>query len=161
MLEAIQRFLNLISSLYRACRSQWPCGLRRRPAAARLLRLWVRTPPGAWMTVCCESCVLSGRGLCNGLITRPEESYRLWCVVVWSTISWMRRPWPALGRRAKTQNTVHTLIINISPTKTLNKIQFMRKTKLLRFGTGVSSSGSFITKKHYTAWCDTIHTLNL
>jgi hypothetical protein len=26
--------------------------------------------------------VLSGRGLCDGLITRPEESYRLWCVVV-------------------------------------------------------------------------------
>jgi hypothetical protein len=24
--------------------------------------------------------VLSGRGLGDGLITRPEESYRLWCV---------------------------------------------------------------------------------
>jgi hypothetical protein len=24
--------------------------------------------------------VLSGRGLCNGTIPRPEESYRLWCV---------------------------------------------------------------------------------
>jgi len=31
------------------------------------------------MFVCC---VLSGRGLCDDLITRPEESYRLWCVVV-------------------------------------------------------------------------------
>jgi hypothetical protein len=30
----------------------------------------------------CECCVLSGRGLCDELITRPEESYRLWCVVV-------------------------------------------------------------------------------
>ena len=29
------------------CRSQWPRGLRRRSAAARLLRLWVRIPPGA------------------------------------------------------------------------------------------------------------------
>jgi hypothetical protein len=27
--------------------------------------------------------VLSGRGLCDGLITRPEESYRQWCVVVY------------------------------------------------------------------------------
>jgi hypothetical protein len=27
-------------------------------------------------------CVLSGRGLCDGLITRTDESYRLWCVVV-------------------------------------------------------------------------------
>jgi len=26
--------------------------------------------------------VLSGRGLCDELITRPEESYRLWCVAV-------------------------------------------------------------------------------
>ena len=26
--------------------------------------------------------MLSGRGLCNELITRPEESYRLCCVVV-------------------------------------------------------------------------------
>ena len=25
--------------------------------------------------------MLSGRGLCNELITCPEESYRLWCVV--------------------------------------------------------------------------------
>jgi len=26
---------------------------------------------------------LSGRGLCDELITRPEESYRLWCVIVY------------------------------------------------------------------------------
>ena len=26
--------------------------------------------------------MLSGRGLCDERITRPEESYRLWCVVV-------------------------------------------------------------------------------
>ena len=26
--------------------------------------------------------MLSGRGLCDELITRPEESWRLWCVVV-------------------------------------------------------------------------------
>ena len=64
------------------CRSQWPRGLKRRSVAARLLRLWVRIPPGAWMFVCCECCVLSGRGLCDQLITPPEESYRLWCVVV-------------------------------------------------------------------------------
>jgi hypothetical protein len=36
---------------------------------------------GAWMFVCLL-CVLSGRGLCDGLITRPEESYRLWCALV-------------------------------------------------------------------------------
>ena len=62
-------------------RSQWPRSLRLRSTAARLLRSWVRIPPGAWMSICCERCVLSGRGLYDELITRPEESYRLWCVV--------------------------------------------------------------------------------
>jgi len=36
----------------------WPRGLRRGSAAARLLRLWVRVSPGAWMcvvsVVCCQ-----------------------------------------------------------------------------------------------------------
>jgi hypothetical protein len=37
------------------------------------------------MFVCCECCVcVSGRGLCDGLITRPEESYRLCRVIVLS-----------------------------------------------------------------------------
>ena len=58
-----------------ACWSQWPRGLRHRSAAARLLRLWVRIPPGEWTSVCCKCCLFSGRGLCDGLITRPEESY--------------------------------------------------------------------------------------
>jgi len=34
------------------------------------------------MFVCCGCCMLSGRGLCDGLITRPGVSYRLWRVVV-------------------------------------------------------------------------------
>jgi hypothetical protein len=72
--------------------------LRRRSAAARMLRLWVRIPPGAWTFICC---VLSGRRLCDDLITRPEESYRLWCFVVCGleTLG-IRRPWPTWGRRA-------------------------------------------------------------
>ena len=44
------------------------------------------SPPGTWMSVSCECCVLSGRGLCVGLITRPEESYRLWYFWVWSLL---------------------------------------------------------------------------
>ena len=32
------------------------------------------------MPVTCECCALSRRGLCEEPITRPEESYRLWCV---------------------------------------------------------------------------------
>ena len=67
---------------YLSCLSQWPRGLKRRSTVARLLRLWVWIPPGAWIFVCCECCVLSGRGLCDELITHQEESYRLCCVVV-------------------------------------------------------------------------------
>ena len=45
--------------------------------------------------------VLWGRGLCDELIIRHEESYRLWCVVVCDLeTSRMRRPWPAWGRSA-------------------------------------------------------------
>src|SRR5215475_11704724 len=53
-----------------------------RPQAAHLLKSWVRIPPEAWIFVCCECRVLSGRGLCDELITRQEESYRLCCVIV-------------------------------------------------------------------------------
>jgi len=64
----------LMSYIYGAAAAAGP--------AARLLRSWVRIPPGAWIFVCCECRVLSGRGLCDELITRPEESYRLCCVFV-------------------------------------------------------------------------------
>jgi hypothetical protein len=58
------------------------------------------------MFVCCECCVLSVRGLCDKLITRPEESYRLQYVVVCDLeTSRMRRPWHALGRSATAQKS--------------------------------------------------------
>jgi hypothetical protein len=53
-------------------RSQWPLGLRRRSAAACLLRVWVWMPPGAWMSVCYECCVLSGRSF----LRRADHSSR-------------------------------------------------------------------------------------
>jgi hypothetical protein len=34
------------------------------------------------MSVCFKCCVLSSRGLYDELITRPEESYRLLCVIL-------------------------------------------------------------------------------
>ena len=45
----------------------WVCGLSPADIVGSNLE-------GACMSVCCECCVLSGRGLCDGLITRPEES---------------------------------------------------------------------------------------
>ena len=52
------RHFILFIPIFSHSRSQWPRGLRRRSAAARLLRLWLRIPPGAWMSVvsvvCCR-----------------------------------------------------------------------------------------------------------
>jgi len=71
--------------------SQQPRGLKRRYAGARLLRLWVRIPPGSSISLS-ECCVFSSRSLRDELISRPEESYRLWCVVVCDLeTSWLRR----------------------------------------------------------------------
>ena len=75
-------YVSFVAIIRRGCQSQWRRGLRRRSTFARLLRSWVRIPQGALMFFCCACCVLSGRGLCDELITRPDESYRLWCVVV-------------------------------------------------------------------------------
>jgi len=91
--------------------SQWPPGLRRTSAAARLLIMWVRIPSGG-MDVCRECCVLSSKGLCDELTTRPEVSHRLWCVVVCDLeTSWMRRPWPTGGFWPPPQ--IYIYIINI------------------------------------------------
>jgi len=83
--------------------SEWLRGLTSRSVATRLLRLWVRIPPGTWMSVCCECCVLSGRGLCVGLIIRSEDTYRLWCVGIHCIRGWV-------GPRAGTENLAHTAI---------------------------------------------------
>jgi len=61
------------------------------------------------MFVSCRCYVLSGRGLRDELITRPEESYRLWCVVVCDLEnSWVRRPWPTGGCWAKNKQKTNT-----------------------------------------------------
>jgi hypothetical protein len=55
--------------------------LRRGCAAAHLLILGVPVLLGVGCLSGVNCCVLSGRGLCYGPITRPEESYRV-CVCV-------------------------------------------------------------------------------
>ena len=53
----------------------WECiaPLMLGSTSARLLgwRVWI--PPGSWMSVSCVCCV--GTGLCDGLITRSEETH--------------------------------------------------------------------------------------
>jgi hypothetical protein len=74
-------FVDIIISRFQLSRC-----LKSEFTATRLLELRVRIPPAAWISVSCECCVLSGRGLCVGMITHPEGYYRLWCVSVrsWS-----------------------------------------------------------------------------
>jgi hypothetical protein len=60
---------------YGPCKT-WVCS--RSPAA-----ITGSNPAGGRECLSVVSVVcLSGRGLCDGLITRPEESYRLCCVIV-------------------------------------------------------------------------------
>ena len=67
-------------------------------------------PTGARMSVCCECCVLSGRCLCDELITRPEESYRLWCVVGCDLEAlWLRRPRPTGGCYTRNKKKTYDL----------------------------------------------------
>ena len=78
------------------------------PVAAPLLRLWVRIPSGAWMSVmsvvCCQVEVSATRW---SLV--QKRSYRLWYVVVCDPeTSWMRRPWPTEDYRAK-KKSMHFL----------------------------------------------------
>ena len=54
-------------------------------------------PAGAWISVSCECCVLSGRGLCFGLITHPEESVSECAREAWADEKalahwWLSRP---------------------------------------------------------------------
>ena len=92
----------------------WGVGLRP-------LACWDRgfkSHRGTWIFVCCQCCLLSCRGFCDELITRPEEPYRLWCVVCDLETPRMRRPWLALGRiatekekeRKAIRNSVNTVI---------------------------------------------------
>jgi len=74
------------------------------------------------MDVCCECCVLSGRGLCYQLITRPEESYQLWCVVCGlentSLMNGEKGQGPLGGYSAKRQKKniiIHSKMFSVGP----------------------------------------------
>jgi hypothetical protein len=69
-----------ISPFYTKYRSQYSRRLRRRSTAARLLRSWVRIPPGAWMFVMC--CQVEVSATSWSLV--QKESYRLARRCVWS-----------------------------------------------------------------------------
>ena len=129
-INLVQNNCNFDVILLLCRRSQWPPDLRRRSTAARLLRSCVRIPPGQWTFVYCACCVLSGRGLCDELITRSEESYRVWCVVVCDQeTSRMRRPWPALGCSAtRKRKKNYSYVIKVTRWSVFNFISWSLRT---------------------------------
>ena len=130
--------------------SQWLRGLRRRSAATRLLRSWVRIPQGAWMFVCCECYVLPSRGLCDELITHPEESYRLWCVVVCDLeTSRMRRPRPVLRHSAK-ERKEEKKIVNAQNKKILMEETTSTAATIIFVAAAVKVNCWKINKKYLT-----------
>ena len=67
-------------AICKGLRSHWPRAQRRGSAVAQLLGLWVAIPLATRMSDSCECCVLSGRVIWVGVITGPEEFYRVWFV---------------------------------------------------------------------------------
>ena len=91
---------------WQICRSQWPRGLRRRSTAARLLTSWVRTPPGAWMSVVsvvCPQVEVSATSL--SLVQRSPTDCRVWSRNHKNPREWGgQRPLGGGGYRAKGVN---------------------------------------------------------
>jgi hypothetical protein len=69
--------------------------------------------------VCVCVCVLSGRGLCDELITRPEESYRLWRVVVCDHINLVDEEAISRAGLQSQKKKCIFLYINVSLTKAI------------------------------------------
>jgi hypothetical protein len=86
-------YICTIIERYGMCYREWHfvtngCQNRMIPAAARF-KAWVRglslaaiagSNPTGGMDVSCYYYVFSVRGFCNGPISFPEQSYRMWCV---------------------------------------------------------------------------------
>jgi hypothetical protein len=86
--------------LKRKTPQKWPHGLWCGFDTARLLGLWVRRPPGAWMSVFCEcACVLSGRVLCVGPFIALRSSSECDVSECDREVAVMRRPRPTMGCR--------------------------------------------------------------
>jgi hypothetical protein len=79
ILPFILSVAQLCSLLLKFCRSHWPRGLRRRSSPLGYWDRWFESRSGHGSLFLCLYVVLScvGRGLCNKLITRPKEFYRV------------------------------------------------------------------------------------
>jgi hypothetical protein len=119
----------------RSCRFQQLRGLRCRSAATRCWDCGFESHRGHGRlsvanAVCCQV-----RGFCEGLITRPEESYWLWCVIMCGleTLG-MRRLWPT-GGGGSVQSKTKLCALNTTPvTLCTNKMYSFIKWRLTEDG---------------------------
>ena len=82
------------------------------PVAARLLRSWVRIPPGAWMfVVSVVFCQVEVSATSWSLVQRSPTDCGASLRVIYKT-SRMRRSWPALGRSATAKKKRQGININ-------------------------------------------------
>ena len=105
-------------------RSQWPSGLRRRSTAARLLRSWVRIPPGGMdvLSIVCCQVEVSATGW--SLVQRsPTDCAALLCVI------YKPREWGGRGQLGafapksnKLLDAVYSALLKVS----LNRPVFLR-----------------------------------
>jgi hypothetical protein len=63
---------------------QWPRGLTRWSALRACWDCGFESSRGHRYLSVVSVCSLSGGGVCVALVTRRKESYRMWCVWVWS-----------------------------------------------------------------------------
>jgi len=80
-----------------------------------------------------KCCVLSGRGLCDGLIIRPEESYRLWCVVVCDLENLKNEEaMTRVGSQRHSKKKVPYLVLNVTLLKDLIKFLGLTHSILMK-----------------------------
>jgi hypothetical protein len=87
--------------------------------------------PAGGMDVCRELCVLSGRDFCIGLITRPEESYRVRCV----QLSMIVKPWLKPNRYTL---IIHTWALLCRMLETGSQYKTRQETHVQRYIQGCS-----------------------
>jgi hypothetical protein len=143
-----------------AARSKaWVCG--------RSLAGIVGLNPAGGVIVCLWYSVCVVRwSLCDGLITRPEESYRVWCVWVWSWTSILRWPWPSRGCCTTEKKITSTQIV--PSMRQINPVQVLPSRWKKNFNSIVFShlflcprcgffSSDFPSKALYACSFSTVH----
>jgi hypothetical protein len=89
----------LLKARYNECAAEKPIPVTGRfKTWVRLLGLWFRIPETAWMSVFCDCCMLSNRGLSVwSLVLRSPTA----CAVYdwFLEASWKERPWPEYGSK--------------------------------------------------------------